>query len=293
MRTFGFGVVALLAFVAPGATQEEGFRVPEGGLRVPVSLGPPIAGFVATDAGPRTVSVAPPSPDATDVVVTDADGVVLECWRGDFRPGEVVRLGPGRLPLAHGLPWELLRLRPDRGLSKFYRHIDDLRYTWRWSRDDPREWAWGGWHYQSPPPPLPDWFWPTATDGAEAELRFVLFLRRETVAGLPTIWLPTTAPRLQKFTMATCVPAQYDTGYGEWQFANDAALIEGGRVLTPHKVWQRWGDSGQAHSTELAAATLAEFKAATMRYKVEIPARELPRRWADFGPLVALPPIRP
>lgn len=294
MRTFGFGVVALLAFVAPGATQEGGFRVPEGGLRVPVSLGPPIAGFVATDTGPRAISVAPPGPDATDVVVTDADGVVLECWGGDFRPGEVVRLGPGRVPLAHALPWELLRLRPDRGLSGFYRHVDEFRREWRTAetyRTRPR-WDWG---IALPPLPLPDWFWPTAADGAEADLRFVLFLRRETVAGLPTIWALATADQHCEFTPAIRFEMKISDpgGYPRCDIARCVVLVEGGRVVAPHQAVQRYDDPTAPYSTAQVAATLAEFKAATMRYKVEIPARELPRRWAAFGPLAALPPIRP
>lgn len=272
MRTFGCVIAALLLLAAPGVTQE-------GGFQVPATLGPPI--------DPATTDVT-----ATDVVVTDADGRVLECWRGDFKPGEVVRLGSGRLPLAHALPWELLRLRPDRGLSKFYRNIDDLRHAWGkyWVV---RSWGWN-WDPLPPSPSLPMYFWPTTTDGAEADLRLVLFLRKEAVAGLPTIWLPATAVVQQKLSMVSYVSAEPAPGSGAHHFTDDVALIESGRVVAPRKVWQRYGDSDRAYSTELTAATLAEFKAATMRYKVvDIPARELPRRWADFGPLVALPPLRP
>ena len=251
MRTFGCGIAALL-LLAPGT----GYTSP----RLELNLS---------------------RYDTTDVVVTDADGVVLECWRGDFRPGEVVRLGPGRLPLAHALPWELLRLRPDRSLSRFYRNTDDLRRAWgeNWAV---RSWGWN-WDPLPPSPSLPMYFWPTATDGAEADLRLVLFLRRERVAGLPTIWIPTASPRPQKFTTATYVPEEPTAVYGSRDYTNHVVMVEGGRVVNPHP-------------DEVAATTLAEFKTVAMLRTQSIPTYGAKfdgavRRYAAFGPLAALPPL--
>ncbi len=278
MRAFGCGIAALLLLAAPGVPQEGGFQVPKGFYAT--------AEYVMGDPKRQTPAVPEFSAGAgtTDVVVTDADGCVLECWRGDFRPGDVVRLGTERLALQDALPWEFLRLRPDRGLSKFYRDAD-LCHVWHRSDLKSRYWKWRHTPELAPPlPPLPDRLWPTAEDGAETELRFVLFLRKEAVAGLPTIWGPATAVDSYEFTMRSGRFRNESDGRSpRSDFSRCVVLIEGGRVVAPCP-------------DEVAAATLAEFKTRAMLRTEPIPMggyRFDPgvRRYSNFGQLSAVPAL--
>jgi hypothetical protein len=158
----------------------------------PVALGLILltAGFAPAQE-PRAFPLMACNTAATDVVVTDADGRVMESWRGGLQPGEVVRLGPARLSPANALPCEHLRLRPERALSGFYRESYASQLDWwrprlstysfdhgcrMWGESSPSR------ELLDPPlvflPPLPVLFWPTTTEGAETELRLVLFLHK-------------------------------------------------------------------------------------------------------------------
>ncbi|MBY0459366.1 MAG: hypothetical protein K2V38_18730, partial [Gemmataceae bacterium] len=134
---------------------------------------------------------------ATDIVVTDADGRVLECWRGELKPGEVVRLGPASLTLANALPLHALRLRPERSVNWLYQQPEPA--VWR---DYYGPWRAGVSEFLAP-------------NSAERELRMVLFLRKEGTTGFGRVWMPPAAPVTQ---------AQWELGGGAagiWCVASD------------------------------------------------------------------------
>src|SRR5262245_40243170 len=49
---------------------------------------------------------------ATNIVVTDSAGCVLECWRGELKPGEILLFGHERRTISNVLEWKHARLRP-------------------------------------------------------------------------------------------------------------------------------------------------------------------------------------
>src|SRR5262245_10579801 len=104
MRLFGYAAVAVVALIAPNA---------------------------AWAASPFGFNLDRCCENATDIVMTDAEGRVLETWRGEFKPGEVLRLGAMRLTPANALPWEDVRLHPDRTLSPLYLPPERLKASWR------------------------------------------------------------------------------------------------------------------------------------------------------------------
>lgn len=61
------------------------------------------------------------APMATHIVVTTPDGIVLECWRGNLKPGERVGIGAEGLSPRLLLPFELTRLRSEHPLGGWYR----------------------------------------------------------------------------------------------------------------------------------------------------------------------------
>lgn len=156
---------------------------------------------------------------ATDVVVTDADGRVLECWRGELKPGDIVRLGPARLSPANALPWELLRLRPEVNWQDWYGPLPMGEAEVRSHFDN--EPMWKRWPDLRP------------TDcNAPRGLRLVLFLRKDTpTPGLEPVWLPACARATGEYEIGYFGGSERDRRVSQNDFANSVALIEGGRVV--------------------------------------------------------------
>lgn len=125
------------------------------------------------------------APNATDIVVTAPDGRVLESWRGELKPGDVVRLSAGLTP-ANALPLDWYRLRPDHSFSGFYqpRQRKFEHNTWSVRLED-----------LHPPrfDPINEFLW----SGAEGQkpLRLVLFLRKEGTKGDGVVWGRPLPPR--------------------------------------------------------------------------------------------------
>jgi hypothetical protein len=63
---------------------------------------------------------------ATHIVVVEPDGRVVESWRGDLKPGEMVFLGYEGLTPRNTLPWESLRLRPEKDSKAWYQSAVEL-----------------------------------------------------------------------------------------------------------------------------------------------------------------------
>jgi hypothetical protein len=256
-----------------------------------------VVGVTLIAAGPLVSSPPPPEfdltvfgPAATDIVVTDPDGRVLESWRGELRPGDIVGLGPARLTPVNALPWEYLRLRTERALSAMYREWDSSRYARRSS--DPTSsisWRWD-WEVAAEYAPLPGFLWPTTTDEAETELRLVLFLRKEDTTGVGVVWMPADAP-------GNRIEIGYRSG-ADWRtrekknadFSTSMAWVEAGRVVALRHIIPRSANFGSERMTPVAG-TLKEFKDEVMRLpapKVQADAVKQPgaggslRTWADF-----------
>jgi hypothetical protein len=158
-------------------------------------------------------------------------------------------------------------------------------------------------------------FWPAASDGAEEQLRFVLFLRNEGTDGVGAVWMPVGAPPTQRPVRGYMYsgPGEALDSYlaqravidglptdANCDFTSSVALVEGGRVLalqTPPAVMRRSPDETPALMP--VAGTLKDFKAEVMR--IPAPRRsEEPRpppeqgrslrSWADFGTFTPYPP---
>ena len=215
-KHFGRSTMKVLFAVLRAATRKLGYAMAVGLTLV-------AAGPIASSPTPLAFDFRACGANATDIVVTDPDGVVLECWRGELRPGDTVRLGPARLTPANALPWDGLRLRPDRALSGAYRDYTSL-LTLRGSHYDPP--LTKDHEYKLPRIEL----WPMS-EKSRSELRLVLFIRKEGPTGAGVIWAPVNAPsngiaigyrfggtgsmkRIQKYGLTTSV-----------------AWIEAGRVL--------------------------------------------------------------
>jgi len=238
---------------------------------------------------PERVYTEPPSfnlltcsANATDVVVTDAEGKVLECWRGELKPGEIVRLGPGRLTPANALPLTYLRLRPDRALSPLYRELDLATL--------PREW----YERAKTESDFPLGLWSDAGE-AEKELRLVLFLRKEGGDGVGRVWMPATVPPTPlvhevfepRFSGPPRLAIRHPVDM-KADFSTSIALVEGGHVLALRPAERcldvSWEDFNcfvalstpvAFTRTELApvARTLGEFKDDVMRLPRPLPAK--------------------
>ena len=198
-----------------------------------------VVGAVLTAHG---TSARPPVPfdiwacgtSATDIVVTDPDGKVLESWRGELKPGDVVRLGPSQFTPANALPWDCLRLRPDRALSGLYHP----------PRGHPRSF------FDSSsveiPPPSVVW-WPVVPDVADTEFRLVLFLRKEGTTGIGAVWMPATAPptpqrpdpRVMFGPLHQTAQVCFDFDPVP-DFRGSVALLEAGRVLAFRSDPREW-----------------------------------------------------
>jgi hypothetical protein len=258
MRKLGYGIAVLVLFVG----RAPGWNPPQ---------------------PPATFNLTLSSSNATDIVVTDANGCVLECWRGELKPGDTVRLGPGRLAPANALPWEYLRLRPARSLSPLYRMWDADRYAlharmmryYRPATFDPL----------LPPLPLPPGLLPTETDGAEADLRLVLFLRKEGTSGPGAVWMPAAAPptaprkdvggrfsgttegillELERRRFMSSLPTDANC-----DFTTSVAAVEGGRVVALREPTIRFRINNfncwEPQETVLIAQTLKELKDEVLR----------------------------
>lgn len=146
--------------------------------------------LVALLSTPKGVPMPPDfaacAANATDIVVTDPEGTVLECWRGELKTGEVVRLGLGGLTPANALPMEWLRLRPDRPVSGF--HTYRFYRLHQGSFYDTGEEVSDGWWVSAVP------FWSGVRSGIDTGLRLVLFLRKTGTSGAGATWSPAAAP---------------------------------------------------------------------------------------------------
>ncbi|QJW95005.1 hypothetical protein FTUN_2531 [Frigoriglobus tundricola] len=203
------------------------------------TLGYAIAlGLTLLVAGPTASSPPPPVFDlgvcgtnATDIVVTDPDGVVLECWRGELRPGDIVRLGPARLTPANALPWDCLRLRPDRALSGYYRDYESQVLCGHRSHYDPgpNSQTPEGVEYKLPRIEL----WPT-DEVSQLERRLVLFLRKEGREAA-AVWAPVAVPRTDRMELGyvnkdlAWATRRVHQKFG--RFSTSIAWVEAGRVL--------------------------------------------------------------
>ena len=206
-------------------------------------------GLTLVATGPISSSPSPPvfdlgvcGPNATDIVVTDPDGIVLETWRGELRPGDTVRLGAPRLTLANTLPLECQRLRPEpcgRG----------------WYRPRPRIYGRTS-SYSAPGPPSMTCKWSFPLDwNAPTGRQFVLFLRKEGCeAG--AAWMPAAIPWIDRREMGyedkelTWAIRQAHRNVG---FTTSVAWIEAGRILVLQASNERISDqSGPARLTPIA-----------------------------------------
>lgn len=178
--------------------------------------------------------------NATDIVVTDTDGRVLESWRGELKPGDAVRLGPARLTPANALAWECLRLRPERTLNglccppvvKRPRHTFDHTF----GSDEAV--------YEAPQSSI---IFPSIAD---TERRLVLFLRKEGTPGVGTVWMPAAAPPTRQqlaFTMSSRRDPvrSYAVFDPNPDFTASVACAEAGRVVAlkqeagrPQVLWE-------------------------------------------------------
>ena len=196
-------------------------------------------------AEPAGFSLLTCAANATDVVVVDPDGLVLESWRGELTAGEVVRLGPASLTLANALPLDYLRLRPDRTLSIMYspitfgvqvigpHRVHDVEFT-----------------------PQSLIGCPDVPEVAETQFRFVLFLRKEGTTGVGRVWMPAASPGkiypthteiVLGFSMSTLdYRFSCSTDSSDVHFSTSVALVEAGRVLAlqfhQHAVPKAWED---------------------------------------------------
>ena len=197
MRKFGSAVVVLFLFAvdqAPGRPNGAGFDLKRCG------------------------------PVATDIVLTDYDGRVIETWRGDMKPGEMLLLGSEyRLP-ANVLPWKDMWLCPYQGPSGWY-HPQVLPVI----RTDVTCEAHRLFARSVPLNRVP-----------EVQRRLVFFLQK--------MW-----SRPYPYGRAFYVPAGTD-GSGYLSFTNSIAWIEGDRVLAMSDGWY-WPTMARA------AANVANFKA--------------------------------
>ena len=154
------------------------------------------------------VSASPPPPGfslevcccgATNIVVTDLAGRVLECWRGELKPGEVLRLGYERRAISDVLEWEHARLRSVLTENPWYQPqaFPELR-------TEPICEALSSLKQPS-----------SFNRGDGTEQRFVLFLKKETAP--LSLWLPSSPDFHDKHDFAVCT-----------------AWVENGRVVAIH-----------------------------------------------------------
>jgi hypothetical protein len=227
-------------------------------------------------AEPPTPNFTAAAASATDIVVTDIEGRVLETWRGSLQPGNMVKLGLLRQSPVDVLPMEHVRLRPEFAISGLYRRVA------------------------------------AENDEAEKQLRLVLFLRKEaTPGGLQPYWWPALS---REFFIG--VPIEFGYRFHEQlrdnsscDFGSSAAWVEGGRVLALQlPAGPTRGPSFRntlddlTYPTKLVpvADSLKEFKDKVMW--LSAPPKTRPgekaqsepsgslRSWADFGNFISYPP---
>jgi hypothetical protein len=204
--------------------------------------------------------------NATDIVLTDLDGCVLECWRGELKPGAVVRLGWERLTPVNALPWEHLRLRPEPADNAWYRPRPVVRRR--------------GWE----PPQLDKWPFPTDWDAA-TERSFVLFLRKEGTEGGGAIWMPAaywTRPRIGYWFSDPESRAEL------WKRNHDysvcTAWIEGGRVLGLRKFARERFNFNEFSGSDPQSLALAPVAHDPKRFKAQVLTFPTPPANLNAGP---------
>lgn len=234
-----------------------------------------VAGLILLGAGfaraePPTFNTIACSLAATDIVVTDSEGRVLETWRGGLQPGDTVRLGALRQKPANALPMGHLRLRPDPAVSGLYRQSDPDQYRCR--SEEVGQPAQKDHWFSDFPTSLPIQFRPAASDRAENSFRLVMFLRKESMPGLQPIWRPATRLGWREFEFES--PVFHPSGFQRHErddFSGCIAQVEGGRVLGVQQdplvgyYTTRWLYPNPVYLVPLAN-TLQEFKEAVMRH---------------------------
>jgi hypothetical protein len=237
---------------------------------------------------------------ATDIVVTDPDGRVLECWRGELKPGDVVRLGPARLTPTNTLSWDHLRLRPDRTLSVMY-HPGMGEMVGRRA-------------YVGPPDPFRVIVWPDVPEIVETELRLVLFLRKDGTTGAGAVWMPADSvptPQLgYYFGGERNRPPRINLPHkADIDFSASVAWVEAGRVLALQDRplvttrFSRWSGDRQPQLGPIALS-LNEFndEVSSLPAALKMKGRsrrnesgtgESLRTWANFVTLTQYPPQFP
>jgi hypothetical protein len=176
--------------------------------------------------------------NATDIVVVDPDGRVLECWRGELKVGETVALGPAHLTVANALPWDQRWLRPDRALDVLHAPYRRDILAHRDHTLDTLTIAYRGYIETGYSPPRVALFVPS--EMACTAPRFVLFLRKECGDGLGAVWMPAVAPPAMRLVPRHCWggpdPDTWDSYFklsvsGNIDFTTSVAWVESDRVL--------------------------------------------------------------
>ncbi len=250
-----------------------------------------VVGLALVATGPVTSSPPPQTFDfsvcgtkATDIVVTDTDGLVLETWRGELRPGDTVRLGPTRLSPANALPWDCLRLRPARALSGLYHeYTSESLFVIGGTRPKKSSQSIAGSGSALPRIAL----WPT-DEVTESELRLVLFLRKEGANGAAAVWLPADAPNNR-------IEIGYRFGGSgrmrrntKDDFTTSTAWVEAGRVFVLQASADWIYDRDGPPLLTPIARDLKHFKSEVLALPAPLPVADTRNREVTPSPLTTL-----
>jgi hypothetical protein len=277
---------------------------------------------LAPSQQPAAFNPTPCSATATDIVVADAEGRVLESWRGTLKPGDTVRLGAGRLTPERAMPWGYQWMRPQRVIGALYRGWNPRSSIFENAARTIIEDKWeellrGERPYSELWEVTYKWPWSDVgnlgPESKEPAIRYVLFLRRaDFVPGGEPVWLPAQGPgwvdgfraEIGYRFLNRAGPPSYFAEARE-DFSTSVALVEGERVYAlrrspgpsfwPAALTGCWESgvvplSGNLNEFKEVALALPPARLFTNRNTASRSGDSL-RAWEDFGTFASsLPP---